>query len=317
MTPELSLVIPLYNEERSIGLLWQRLWAVLSSLDLHFEVLFINDGSTDTTLDILRRLAADEPRIKVVDLSRNFGKEAALTCGFTHACGQAVVAMDGDLQHPPEVLPELLARWRQGAEMVYGVRRDRISQGLWDRWSTRLFYWVFERCAEVSLPRDAGDFRLLDRKVVNALNDLPERSRFMKGIFAWLGFRSVGVEFSVQDRVHGGSKFSVLRKISFAADALTSFSRVPLRVWGLVGAAVSLLAFFYIIVRLFRVLIQGIDVPGYESILAAVLFLGGMQLLSLGIIGDYLGRVFEETKHRPLYVVRETFGIDTDVSRPI
>lgn len=312
MSVDLSVIVPLKNEEANLPKLWARLEPALRGSNLSFEVLLVNDGSSDRTLDRALEMAGAVPELKVIDLSRNFGKEAALACGFSHASGAAVVSMDGDLQHPPEMLPEMVARWREGYEMVYAVRRSRDYQGRLDRAFTRAFYWLFERLSVVKLPPEAGDFRLLDRKVVDALNALPERNRFMKGMYAWVGFRTLGIPFTVEGRSGGASKFSPLRKLGFAFDALTSFSNLPLRVWSVIGAAISFLAFFYIVVRLVRVMVYGLDVPGYESLLAVVLFLGGMQLLSLGILGDYLARVFEEAKRRPLYVVRERFGFAED-----
>ncbi len=312
MSVDLSIIVPLKNEEANLSNLWARLEPVLRGLGLGFEVLLINDGSTDRTLARALEMAQAIPELKIIDLSRNFGKEAALACGFSHARGAAVVSMDGDLQHPPEMLPEMVARWREGYEMVYAVRRSREYQGLLDRAFTRAFYWLFEHFSAVKLPPEAGDFRLLDRKVVDALNALPERNRFMKGMYAWVGFRTLGIPFTVEHRSGGASKFSPLKKLGFAFDALTAFSNLPLRVWSVIGAGISLAAFFYIVVRIIRVMVYGLDVPGYESLLAVMLFLGGMQLLSLGILGDYLARVFEEAKGRPLYVVRERFGFPED-----
>jgi len=316
MAVDLSVVVPLYNEAGNVGPLLARLLAVLSRLGPSFEVLFVNDGSRDDTVERVLTAAREEPRVKLLDLSRNFGKEAALSCGLAHARGRAVVLMDGDLQHPPEVIPALLDRWREGYEMVYAQRCSRDDQDVVSRAYARSFYWLFDRLSEVHLPRDAGDFRLLDRKVVEALNALPERNRFMKGIFAWVGFRSIGVPFEAQHRESGSSKWSRVRQLRFALDGITAFSNLPLRVWGLVGAVVSSLAFLYIVFRLLRVLFYGVDVPGYESILAAILFLGGVQLMSLGIIGDYLGRVFDEAKRRPLYIVRARHGLEHGEDQP-
>jgi glycosyltransferase involved in cell wall biosynthesis len=315
MSIDLTIVVPLHNEAVNVDALCARLMSVLRSLGVIFEVVFVNDGSADDTLAKLLAASGREPTLKVVDLSRRFGKEAALSCGLAHASGRAVVTMDGDLQHPPEVIPELLARWREGYEMVYAVRRHRDDQDTESRMLARTFYWLFDRMSEVRLPRDAGDFRLLDRKVVDAIIALPERSRFMKGIFAWVGFRSTGVLFDADDRAGGRSQWTRLRKLRFALDGLTSFSNLPLRVWSVVGAIISLFAFLYIVFRLIRVAIYGVDVPGYESTLMAVLFLGGVQLLSLGIIGDYLGRTFDEAKRRPLYIVRERYGMHGNPDR--
>jgi polyisoprenyl-phosphate glycosyltransferase len=245
-----------------------------------------------------------------VDLSRNFGKDVALTAGLAHACGDVVIPLDADLQHPPEVIHAMLAKWREGFEVVYAVRDSRKGQGVAHRLLARMFYWVFARVSEVPLPRGAGDFRLLDRKVVDVINLMTERIRFMKGIFSWVGFRQTGVIYVQEPRSEGRSRFGLLKLMGLAFDGWTSFSVFPLRIWGLLGVLVSGAAFVQIIQRLVKTLIYGIELPGYESIFIVVLFLGGVQLLSLGILGDYLGRVFNEVKGRPLYVLRDSYGCD-------
>lgn len=307
---DLSVVIPFYNEGPNIGRLFERLLRVLQDQELRWEVVCVNDGSRDDTLARLLEVAREHPAVKVIDFSRNFGKEAALSAGLFYASGRAVVPMDGDLQHPPELIPELLKRWREGFDMVLALRESREHQDWFGRFASRAFYWVFRRLSEVPLPPEAGDFRLLDRRVVDALNRMPERNRFMKGIFAWVGFRQATASFAVEGRGGGDSKWGRLKLWRFALAGLTAFSNFPLRVWGLVGAAISALAFVYIVFRLLRTLIFGIDVPGYETLLGAILFMGGMQLLTLGILGDYLGRVFDEVKGRPLYIVREAYGFE-------
>ncbi|MFI4988745.1 MAG: glycosyltransferase family 2 protein [Alphaproteobacteria bacterium] len=306
----LSVVVPFYNEGPGVEAFFVRLIPVLEASRLAWEVVCVNDGSLDDTLDRLVAARARHPRIKVVDFSRNFGKELALSAGLAHARGDLVVAIDADLQHPPEVIPDMLAKWRQGYEVVYAVRATRDYQSRRARLMSRAFYWIFERLSDVALPEGAGDFRLLDRRVVDVINRMPERTRFMKGIFAWVGFRQIGIPFSPEARREGESKWDFVRLLRFAFDGLTAFSNFPLKVWGLIGATISLLAFIYIVVRLLRTAIYGIDVPGYESIIVTILFLGGMQLLTLGIIGDYLGRVFDEVKGRPLYVVRASYGFE-------
>ena len=307
-TPEISVVVPFYNEEANVHGLFARLIPVLRGLVVPYEIVCVNDGSKDGTLERLIEEARHHPAIRVVDLSRNFGKDAALSAGIAHASGRAVIPMDGDLQHPPELIPELVQKWREGFEMVYAVRNSRQDQSFTSRTSARAFYWLFRQCSEVSLPEGAGDFRLLDRKVVDALNAMPERNRFMKGMFAWLGFRQTSVPYDVEERVNGKTKWSFLKLLSFAFSGLAGFSKLPLRVWGVVGATISFLAFAYIAVRLVRTALYGIDVPGYESIIITILFLGGIQLVSLGVLGEYLGRVFDEVKGRPLYVVRDSYG---------
>lgn len=308
ITPRLSIVVPFYNESLNVGHFFERLLPVLAGLDLPWEVVCINDGSRDDTLDRLIATHEAEPRIKVLDLSRNFGKEPALSAGLAHALGDAVIPMDADLQHPPELIPNLIAKWREGYDVVYAVRQQRTGQGPLARLQARAFYWLFDRLSEVPLPREVGDFRLLDRKVVDVINAMPERTRFMKGIFAWVGFRQIGVPYEQEERQFGESKWGVMKLIGFAFDGLVAFSDYPLRIWALIGSVISGFAFFYIVVRLLKTLVYGIDVPGYESIIVTILFLGGVQLITLGIIGHYLGRVFNEVKGRPLFIVRRRYG---------
>ncbi|MBF0353661.1 MAG: glycosyltransferase family 2 protein [Alphaproteobacteria bacterium] len=314
--PLLSIVVPFYNEGPNVETLFARLTPFLDGLGMAWEVVCVNDGSRDDTLDRLLRAHAADSRLKVVDLSRNFGKELALSCGLAHTAGDAVIPMDADLQHPPEAIIAMLEKWREGYDVVYAVRHARVGQGLASRLFAKAFYWVFENLAEVPLPREAGDFRLMDRKVVDVINRMPERSRFMKGIFAWVGFRQIGIPYEQGERVAGGTKWGFLKLLSFALDGLTSFSTFPLRVWSYVGGAIAALAFFYIVIRLIRTLLYGVDIPGYESILIIMLFLGGMQLLTLGILGDYIGRVFNEVKGRPLWIVRSRHGIDEEGGAP-
>lgn len=306
----LSLVVPFYNEGRNIEALFARLIPVLDRLDLDWEVICVNDGSRDDTLQRLIAVHCAHPAVKVVDLSRNFGKEVALSAGLSYTRGDAVVMMDADLQHPPEKIAELVAKWREGYDMVYALRQARVGQSRRERLFARAFYWVFDRLSEVPLPREAGDFRLLDRKVVDVIKQMPERTRFMKGIYAWVGFRQTGLVYVQGERNAGGSKWGFLKLLRLAVDGLTAFSNFPLRVWVGVGLVISAFAFIYILFRLIRVLVYGIDLPGYESILMSVLFLGGIQLITLGIIGDYLGRVFDEVKRRPLFIVRSAHGLD-------
>ncbi len=306
---ELSVVVPFFNEGPNVEALFARLVPVLDSFDVSWEIVCVNDGSRDDTVDRLVASHRADPRIKVLDLSRNFGKEAALSAGLAACGGRAVVPMDADLQHPPELIGDMLAKWREGYEVIYAVRQDRDDQTWSGRQFSRAFYWVFDHLSDIKLPHGAGDFRLLDRAVVDVINRMPERNRFMKGIFAWVGFRQIGIPCKFPPRELGTTKWGMIKLLRFALAGLTAFSNFPLRIWGGIGAIISVLAFCYIVIRLLRTLIYGVDVPGYESILVAVLFLGGMQLLTLGILGDYLGRVFDEAKGRPLYVVRRSFGV--------
>jgi glycosyltransferase involved in cell wall biosynthesis len=306
--PVLSIIVPMFNEGRNIAALFERLVPVVQSIGLTYEIICIDDGSRDDTLAKLVALRTQCPAVKVVALSRNFGKEIALTAGLQHAAGRAAIPIDADLQHPPEIIPKLVEKWREGFEVVYAVRRSRGTEPLARRLSAGGFYWIFKRLSDVPLPKDAGDYRLLDRRVVDAINAMPERSRFMKGIFAWVGFRQTGVDYDVEPRREGASGWSIRRLFHFAVDGLTSFSNFPLIAWGYVGAviaAVALVAGAYFVLH---TLIEGVDVPGYASLIVAVLFFGGVQLITLGIIGSYIGRIFQEVKRRPLYFVREKHG---------
>ncbi|MEI8394848.1 MAG: glycosyltransferase family 2 protein [Rhodospirillaceae bacterium] len=308
--PLLSLVIPFYNEGANVEELFNRLLPVLDGLDIPAEIICVNDGSRDDTLARLLEAGRRDTRVKVIELSRNFGKELALSAGLGYASGDAVVPMDADLQHPPELIAEMLVKWREGADMVIAVRNFRTGQSLAHRISARIFYWVFDHMSEVKLPREAGDFRLMDRRVVDVINRMPERTRFMKGIFAWIGFRQVCIPYEQGERAVGNSRWGFLKLLHLSIDGLTAFSTFPLRVWGIIGGSVSLIAFLYGLFRVVRTLVYGVDVPGFETLLVTILFLGGIQLLILGIIGDYLGRVFAEVKGRPLFVVRAAYGWD-------
>jgi glycosyltransferase involved in cell wall biosynthesis len=305
----LSIVVPIYNESLNLDGFFARLIPVLEGTGEEFEVICIDDGSKDDSVAKLTLVNQADPRVKLLVFSRNFGKEAALSAGLANAAGDAVIPIDADLQHPPEMIPEMLAKWREGYDVVYAVRRERTGQGLVSRLQAQAFYWLFEKLSDVKMPREVGDFRLLDRKVVDAINAMPERTRFMKGIFAWVGFRQVGIPYTQEERIHGESSFNLMRLLRFAFDGLVAFSDLPLRMWTVIGSVVSGFAFLYIVVRLVRTLVYGIDVPGYESIIVTILFLGGVQLITLGIIGHYLGRVFNEVKGRPLYIVRERLGV--------
>ncbi|MBY0432451.1 MAG: glycosyltransferase family 2 protein, partial [Rhodospirillales bacterium] len=251
-----------------------------------------------------------DPRVKLVELSRNFGKELALTAGLQHTSGAAVVMIDADLQHPPELIRDLVEKWREGWEMVIAVRRSRSTESFLKRINARAFYWLFTRISETKIRPDAGDYRLLDRKVVDVLNRLPEHTRFMKGLYSWVGFKQTVVPYDIAPRLEGHSKFPLLRLWRLALDGLTSFTTVPLQIWTVVGSVAALVGLAYGLFLIAKTLVLGIDVPGYASLMVAVLFFGGLQMITLGIFGEYLGRVFNEVKNRPLYVVRQAYGFD-------
>ncbi len=311
--PELSVVAPMYNEEDNIEAFFAALMPVLEGLGLSYEVVCIDDGSTDSTLEKLLAVRAMEDRVKVVSLSRNFGKDMALSAGLDYASGDAVVPIDTDLQDPPELIAEMIATWRQGYDVVYAVRASRRhSDSALKRGSASLFYRTFNLLVDTNIPRDTGDFRLMDRAVVVALRQLPERTRFMKGLFTWVGFRQTGIAYERKARHAGDTKWGWWRLWNFALDGITSFSTLPLRFWAYLGLVISALSFVYLVFLIIRVLISGIDVPGYASLMVVVLFLGGLQMLTLGIFGEYLGRLFDEVKGRPLYIVRRRYGFDPD-----
>jgi glycosyltransferase involved in cell wall biosynthesis len=303
----LSLVVPVFNEEASIAPFLAAILPALAPIGAEVELIFVDDGSTDGTRRAIRAARESDQRIRLVAFSRNFGKEPAISAGIERARGEAVVIIDVDLQHPPELIREFVARWREGYDVVYGVRSDRSGDSRRKRLLAPLFYRGFNRIAQRPIPIDAGDFRLLDRRAVDALKQLPERNRFMKGLYDWIGFRQLGIPFTPAPRASGRSKFSLRKLWSLALDATTGFSSVPLRVWTFAGFLVATVAFAYGLLILIRALVHGTDVPGYASTMVVVLFLGGVQLVSLGVIGEYLSRLFIESKQRPLYIVEEEF----------
>lgn len=306
----LSVVIPMLNEEKGLDALVARLKPVLDGCGLVWEVIFIDDGSRDATPDILRRLNTEDRRLKGVSFSRNFGKELAVAAGLDHATGDGVVLMDADLQHPPEIITAFIAKWFEGYDIVYGQRDDRQADSLARRAFSKVFYGAFKAMSGTTLPDGAGDFRLLDRKAVDALRQMRERVRFNKGLYAWIGFKSTGVEFHVPPRHDGGvSRFNLRRLWRFALDGLVSFTTMPLRVWSYVGVIVSALAFVYIVGFLLKMLLYGGGASGFPTLIISILFLGGVQLISLGVIGEYLGRMYEEVKGRPLYIVADRIGV--------
>jgi glycosyltransferase involved in cell wall biosynthesis len=307
--PELSVVIPLFNEDENIELLLNRLVPVLERITQSFEILFVDDGSQDTSLAVLRRMHAADGRVKVVALSRNFGKEVAIAAGLDFASGAATIIMDADLQHPPEMIETFVARWREGYKNVYGQRIDRSADSRLRRLLTRRFYHLFRAFGETGLPEGAGDFRLLDRQAVAALRGMREKARFSKGLYAWIGFKSIGVPFDVSERAFGSSKFSYHKLTRFALDGLMSFSTLPLMVWTYVGTSISVISLATAVYFVVETLVFGVDVPGFASLIVSVTFLAGIQLLSLGVLGEYIGRIFAEVKGRPLYLVEEYLGL--------
>jgi polyisoprenyl-phosphate glycosyltransferase len=309
---ELSLVVPIHNESAGLDEFFARVLPVLEKLGCSFEIVCVDDGSSDASLERLLALRGHVPNLKVLSLSRNFGKDVALTAGFEHVSGAAAVPIDADLQDPPELIGQMIAKWREGFDVVYATRARRDGESILRRFSARYFYRIFDRITDIPIPPDTGDFRLLDRRVVDILVRLPERTRFMKGLFAWVGFKQTALSFDRPERRSGSTKWTYWRLWNFALDAITSFSSVPLKVWSYVGVGVSIFAFLYALFLAGLTIVRGVVVPGYASIMVAVLFLGGVQLITLGIMGEYLARIYNEVKGRPLYLVRGRWGFDDD-----
>lgn len=310
-SPTLSIVAPAYNEERNIPAFLAAMIPVLEGIGETFEIIFVNDGSRDGTLGMLAAAASQDPRIKVVGLARNFGKDIALSAGLAHASGKAVIPIDCDLQHPPELIPQFVAKWREGYDMVIGVRSKRDEESFLRRTLSQTYYKVMRSMTSVEIPPNAGDFRLLDRKILDIINKMPERHRFMKGIFAWPGFKVASIEFQANVRANDTrSSWSFFKLWRFALDGLFSFSTAPLKLWTYVGLLSAGGAFVYLLVTLAQKLFFGISAPGYASLLVVLLFFNGLLMISNGIQGEYIARIFEEVKGRPLYVVGQTFGFD-------
>ena len=304
-----SIIIPCHNESGNLATLYARVCAVMDEAGEPWEMICVNDGSGDDTLLQLIALHHQDRRVRVIDLSRNFGKEAALTAGLDAAQGEAAIPLDADLQDPPELIPELLARWREGFDVVNAVRLSREGESWLKRASAHVFYRIINRMSDVEIPPDTGDFRLLSRPVLDALQTLPERRRFMKGLFAWVGFRSTNVYYHRAPRHAGKTTWNYWRLWNLAVEGITSFSQVPLQLAAYLGFVVSLLAFLYAVWLVISTLVYGNLVKGYPSIMVTLLFLGGVQLMALEVIGEYLGRIYEESKQRPVYLVRQAWGM--------
>jgi len=300
--PTISVVVPAYNETAGLDNFHRRLVPALAGLQ-SWEVVYVNDGSTDDTLAIMEAVQRTDDRVAVVSLSRNFGKETAITAGLDHAAGDAVVVIDADLQDPPELIPELVANWRSGFDMVYARRRSRAGESWLKRGTARGFYRLMQHMGDLKLPEDTGDFRLMSRRVVDAVRRLREQHRFMKGLFAWVGYPTTYVLYDREARCDGVSKWSYWKLWNLALEGITSFTVMPLKLATYVGLAVALLSAIYAVQVIVKTLIIGNPVAGYPSLMTVVLFLGGVQLMFLGVIGEYLGRVFNETKQRPLYLI--------------
>ena len=307
--PLVSIVTPFYNEGEGVKHFYQVMAQTMEKLpDFDFEIVCVDDGSRDNTLEQLIAMSKPDPRVSVLEFSRNFGKEAAMTAGIDATTGDCVIPIDADLQDPPALISEMLQKWQEGAEVVLAKRVDRSSDSYAKRTTALMFYRLHNTLSSLQIPENVGDYRLMDRVVVDALKQLPERQRFMKGLFAWVGFKTVTIEYSRDARLVGETKFSGWKLWNFAIEGITSFSLVPLKIWIYVGLAGALFAFLYATFIILRTLIFGIDLPGYASLLVVTLFFGSLQLISLGVIGEYIGRIYFESKQRPLYLIRKKYS---------
>lgn len=304
----ISIVVPMYNEEAVFHTLFRVLEETLSKLDVTYEVICVDDGSRDKTRELLLAKTQQDPRVKAVLLSRNFGKEAAMTAAIDYATGDAVIPIDADLQDPPELIGQMIEKWREGFDVVYAKRVSRMSDTPMKRNTAGLFYRIFNMLSEIPIPENVGDYRLMDRRVVDAIKRLPEKDRFMKGLFCWPGFNNTSIEFERPERLEGETKFNYWKLWNFALNGITSFSSFPVRLGVYLGLVVSAVAFIYGVVIMVKTLFTGVDVPGYASLMVVMLFLGGIQLFFLGLLGEYIGRIYKEVKNRPIYMVDKALG---------
>ncbi len=314
--PRFSIVAPAYNEEEVLPEFYRRVRDVMDALGEPWELILINDGSWDNTLAVMRELHEKDPRVKIISFSRNFGHQLAITAGLDYAQGDAVVIIDADLQDPPEVIPELIEKWREGYDVVYAVRKERRGESWFKEWTAKLFYRLIYRITDVDIPKDTGDFRLMDRKVVETLRTLRERNRFMRGLSVWVGFKQTGVFYVREPRFAGETKYPLRKMLKFALDAITSFSYMPLQLATYFGFAIAAISMVGMVIVVVLRLTTGRALLGQATTLVTVLFLGGIQLIFLGIIGEYLGRIYDEVKARPLYIVAETLGFDEEERKP-
>lgn len=304
----ISIIVPVYNEQETLQLLYDRLKKVLENLFYDYEILFINDGSKDESLNIIKELIEKDEHISFVNLSRNFGKEIAMAAAFDHVIGDAAVIIDADLQDPPEIIFEMVKYWEEGYDDVYAKRKSRKGETFFKKYTSKKFYSILKRLSRVPIQEDTGDFRLISRRFIDELRKLTESQRYTKGMFSWVGLKKKEIYFDRDPRVAGSTKWNYAKLTELAIEGITSFTTVPLKIASIFGIVIAFVAFAYLIFIITRTLIFGVDVPGYASLISIILFLSGVQLLSIGIIGEYLGRIFMETKNRPLYIVEEYKG---------
>lgn len=303
---DLSIIIPIYNEEANINYLYQRLKPILQQMGVAYELIFVNDGSIDKSLVLIKALAGADPKLKYIDFSRNFGHQIAITAGLENSSGKAVVFIDADLQDPPELIPQLFSKWQEGYQVVYAKRRSRKGEGYMKRMTAKMFYRLLSRITTVYIPIDTGDFRIVDRKVINILKQMPEQHKFLRGQISWIGFNQTYIEYDRNERKAGKTNYTYKKMFSLAIDGITSFSNFPLRFATYTGFFVSAIAFFLIIYALYGRFILKSNQPGWTSLMLSVLFIGGIQLLCIGIIGEYISRMSSNVRNRPLYVIKES-----------
>lgn len=307
---KLSIVVPCYNEEAALPVFLSTVTPIVQSTGLDYEIVFVDDGSRDATVATIVGLSCLYPQVRLVELSRNFGKEAAMTAGFTYATGDAIIPMDCDLQDPPELIPDMIEKWKAGFKVVHAVRRSRHTDTWLKRATAGAFYRMMEDITDVAIPSNCGDYRLMDRAVVNAILSFPERNRFMKGIMAAAGFKAAQIEYDRPERAAGETKFNFWKLWNFALDGITGFSTVPLRVWTYIGAIVALFSFAYAGWIITKTMVWGVVTPGFATLTSVILFLGGIQLIGIGVLGEYIGRIVAETKRRPLFLVGALHGFE-------
>ncbi len=311
--PDISIIVSVYNEEDSLDIFFKTIRQTMEQKkEYHYEIICVDDGSTDDTFSLLQKYAQEDFRIKVIKFSRNFGKEYGLMAGLKYCSGRAAVPIDVDLQDPPELILQFIEKWEEGYDMVYGIRNDRASDTWLKRWTAKLFYKTYNLMTRSPIPYNAGDYRLIDRKIIDTILELPERNIFMKGIFGWTGFKSCGIKYVRQKRVAGVSKWNYWKLWNFALDGITASTTLPLRIWTYLGSMLSFLGLLYALYIIIRTITYGADVPGYASLLVFILLVGGVQMIILGILGEYIGRIFIEVKHRPLYIVEKEVNISDD-----
>ena len=311
--PKIAVIIPCYNEEDNVKAVYDRLTEVLNYTNYQYDLIFIDDGSKDNTLNELLKLYEKDPKVKIIDFSRNFGKEIALSAGLDYADADAVIPFDADLQHPPEVILDLLSKFEEGYDVVNAVRSKCDKESFLKKFTSKAFYKIINKLSDIDIPQNVGDFRLISKDALNAVKQIRERKRFMKGIFAWVGFKTTSVYYERAPRYSGKTKWNYFKLINLAIEGITSFSIAPLRLASLLGLFVSFVAFLYAMWIIIQKLVYGNPAKGYPSIMVAILFLAGVQLITIGIIGEYIGRIYEEVKQRPLYIVKKIWDKDNKV----